>query len=206
MPIVQKALFSLFLLAALLTTAAAAQTIKERKHERALLLRLHIGSGIGGLKNRPLYDDKELEFESGIPLLLNFQLGATIRENLAIHGGISNLNAQSYWLFVLAGGVSYYAMPFNFYISPEYRFLGWATGYNDNRKFYYNRGRGIGVTIGKEWWVAANWGLGLALSFYWDRFEGYVKESTSSYINKSYKNGDRAESRYLGIAASITYN
>ncbi len=195
-------------------STVSVDTSGSERHDRDILLRLHIGSGIGGLKNRPLHGDEELEFEIGAPLLFNLQIGATIIENFAIYGGLSSLTAKDYELFVLAIGASYYVMPFNLYISSEYRFNGWAVGYDDDdrqfynygREFYYHRNRGWGVTIGKEWWVAADLGIGLALTAYWDQLEGDTLESGSDDVKIALENGDSAESRYIGIALSVTYN
>jgi hypothetical protein len=67
---------------------------------------------------------------------------------------------------MLGAGVSYYFMPLNFYIGGAIGFAGIEAvveerGRDDVRS-NGKVGAGLDLDIGKEWWVSANWGLGVA--------------------------------------------
>jgi len=65
----------------------------------------------------------------------------------------------------ISGGVNYYFMPENIYVSMAID-LPEATYKNSNTPL----GFGIQSAIGKEWWVSKNWGIGLALNIFYDYF------------------------------------
>ena len=78
-------------------------------------------------------------------------------------------------------------------------------------RFDSSSGWGWGISFGKEWWVSANWGLGLALSYYQHSLEGesYYRDLGStanlgSIIDEEYKG--RARHRYYALSFSATYN
>jgi len=62
-------------------------------------------------------------------------------------------------------GVSYYFMPENMYVSMEILF-----SVGRYFKLSVENGYGLQASVGKEWWVSKNWGLGLALNVSYDYF------------------------------------
>jgi hypothetical protein len=62
-------------------------------------------------------------------------------------------------------GASYYFMPENIYLSMSFKYSGGGIS-----KSSVDNGYGLQVSLGKEWWVSKNWGLGLALNISYDYF------------------------------------
>jgi len=165
------ALFSTLLLPA---TAGAGE---PRTHD-GFLLRLSVGGGTGGSKiDDPTFGSVDL---SGMPYDVNIAIGGMITPNFALHGtlfgwsmsdpdaevfdpvlgsGSGTLNGDV-TLGAFGGGVTYYLMPANVYLSGtlgfgSMEFDGDVSGETDS-------GLVLDLTVGKEWWVGNSWGLGLA--------------------------------------------
>lgn len=107
-------------------------------------------------------------------------IGGCVSENLALHGtffgwSLSNPDVELGSFSAEAdgdlsmngwgGGITYYVMPANVYLSGT---LGAATlsasgdDFNDNTS---DLGFAADFSVGKEWWVGNSWGLGLAGMF-----------------------------------------
>ena len=122
---------------------------------------------------------------SGAGLSESFAFGGAIRENVILFGEYSiealpsgsvsgsgkNPDTQKSTATVLtfAPGIAYYFEPRNLYLSGS---LGLALSMAEERlngggvtNIPHDSNGGIGgnLTVGKEWWVSANWGLGAAL-------------------------------------------
>ena len=207
-------------------------------------LRFDLGSGSGTLINEAT--DSGSQKHAGSDTLINIQLGWSWNENLVLHVGHSSSTANNttrnfdsveiygvknvpvesseYEVNTTTLGISYYFMPLNFYISPEYRFDGKAETkstvaeslslrLNDHYKF--GSGTGFGLTLGKEWWVSENWGLGLAVFYYRDTFKAISRGvnvdgpafGSGSGITYGAKDIEgRATHSVLGLTFSATYN
>lgn len=162
---------------------------EPRTHDR-FFLRL---SGGGGYTSTSVtvagIDIVELSGGSGD---LNLAIGATVSPNLAVHGTIfgwslsdptvkivgveQNDFSGSFILSAYGGGITYYFMPANIYISPS---VGFAT-INGSDDFEGNSDGGfaLDITLGKEWWVGNSWGLGVAGAFgYHNVADGDVDEN-----------------------------
>jgi hypothetical protein len=61
----------------------------------------------------------------------------------------------------MGGGVTYYIVPANVYLSGSLG-LGWLSATENVES---DVGFGLDITLGKEWWVGGSWGLGLAGAF-----------------------------------------
>lgn len=172
-------------LAALAAQPAAAAGI-PRAHDRGFFLRLSAGPGtanshidyIGADENgQPVPIHLELSGTSGD---INFAIGGIVSPNLAVHGtlfgwsvnepnveanGMDQGSASNLTLSVVGGGggVTYYLEPSNLYLSGS---LGLARlhGETPGRDFDSDLGPVLDMTIGKEWWVGGQWGLGAALA------------------------------------------
>jgi len=66
-------------------------------------------------------------------------------------------------IFSISVGVSYYFMPQNIYLSTVFQIPE-----VNNEDSYTQMGFGLQSSIGKEWWVSKNWGIGLALNIFYD--------------------------------------
>lgn len=151
---------------------------------------------------------------SGPAGILNLQLGYAVIDNLILYierGAMVILDAKAEWANSgLSGadgktdvstgsfglGLCWYFMPANVYVSPTISLA--ATEYDGDFIEGDSRGgTGLSLSVGKEWWVSANWGLGVALygMYGWDTVEEKVNNTTSDVRNW-----------YAGIALSATWN
>lgn len=137
-----------------------------RDHQDGLLLRLSGGVGHGASK----FGDLKFSGPSGD---INFALGGIVSPNTAVHATllgwvVSDPDAQRNGTtvgtvngdFELSGGgvgLTHYFMPANVYVSPTLG-LGRLSIDNDHT----NIGLVTDLTVGKEWWVGSQWGLGVA--------------------------------------------
>lgn len=66
-------------------------------------------------------------------------------------------------LFGFGPGVAYYIEPINLYLSGTLAFSEISiSNYDNNGSLDTNLGFGMSLAVGKEWWVARDWGIGLA--------------------------------------------
>ena len=109
-----------------------------------------------------------------------FALGGCVSENLALHGTLFSWSLSdpdvsieglgegtldgSYSMSAYGGGVTYYFMPANVYVSGNVGlgFLSMDTDQIDERS---DPGFATDLSVAKEWWVGNSWGLGLAGAF-----------------------------------------
>ena len=108
---------------------------------------------------------------------LSLALGGIVAPNLALYADF-HLNGAAFMELDKAHfgntmaniGVTYYVMPYNIYFSAS---VGWAAAlfFVENEdgsaphrsNFEDTYGVGLVASVGKEWWVSDNWGLGVAL-------------------------------------------
>jgi hypothetical protein len=178
-----------------------------------LFFRVQYGFGYGESKIEDLYPGESLTL-SGTAGVFNIQLGYSLVDNLALYlelGSMAIVDAKAEWAnggppgakgktdvstasFGL--GLCWYFMPANVYVSPTLALA--VTGYEGDLIEGDSRGgTGLSLSVGKEWWVSANWGLGAALygGYGWDTVEEKVTKTTSDVRNW-----------YAGIALSATWN
>ena len=111
---------------------------------------------------------------------LNFAVGTMIRPNLAIHGtmwgwliedpemelattGNPTTTGTLYGdldMSAFGGGLTYYVMPLNVYLTGSAGFATQTISGNDNVSTETDTGFALDLGIGKEWWVGNSWGLG----------------------------------------------
>jgi len=92
-------------------------------------------------------------------------------------------------------GLSYYFMPINIYLSLASIFVFAEIKVGDKKKTT-EIGPGINVSLGKEFWVSANWGLGIAFVAHYSK----VKSDEGALGKKDVIN------TYFGVAFSATFN
>lgn len=147
-----------------------------RAHDGGFFLRLSGGVGSGETKNEPAGSSGgDVKF-SGFSGDYNFAIGGIIAENLALHGtifgwsvsdpdvdffgNVGSVNDATLTMAGFGGGITYYIMPANVYLSPS---VGFGILSLDDSET--DPGFAFDATIGKEWWVGGSWGLGLAGTF-----------------------------------------
>lgn len=151
-----------------------------------MFLRLTAGVGYAGYQahgttpspNQPanVIDPSDHGMSGGFAL----SLGASVRPNLALHGTIAFLSdtpSSGDRVFLegsnvlVGGGVTWYAMPWNLYLTGGAALATFGFVIHDRRAGYEERddsprwayGPGVFASIGKEWWTGPAWSLGLAL-------------------------------------------
>jgi hypothetical protein len=97
--------------------------------------------------------------------------------------------------FGLGAGVAYYFMPLNLYLSGSLLLQkvllvkSYAVG---SEMQFTKTGLGLSLMVGKEWWVSADWGLGVAAQL----FLASAKD----------RDGTKWDSGALAILFTATYN
>ena len=110
---------------------------------------------------------------SGVSVPLGLAVGGAIAEDWILAGEIwggfapKAVNGVSQTLFVYGYSLAvvHYFMPANVYLSfaPGITRLSFETG---NVSTSTDWGPGAKLAVGKEWWVGAHWGLGVAAEFF----------------------------------------
>ncbi len=160
----------------------------SRDHDGGFFLRLSTGGGGAETEfSDPSFPAKFYGASSDA----NIAIGACVFNNFALHatmfgivmpeptyelGGLEGMFNGNVSVFSIGIGGTYYLMPANIYFSGSMGFgtikleIGGGAVESDP-------GPAFDITLGKEWWVGGNWGLGVAGSF------GYhsIKESESDY-------------------------
>jgi hypothetical protein len=175
-----------------------------------IYIRFHAGFG-GGKMVEENFLGSDLILQ-GISSVFRFQIGGTISKNLILFGevggftivdpelewqGISGTISKTYLAISDIGiGVSYYFMPTNIYLSSTLTISSDEIELEEaNINAKSDLGIGMYLSLGKEWWVGRDWGLGVALF-------GYFSNTSDKAINKEYtiRNG------VIGIVFSATYH
>ena len=181
-------------------------------HEHdGFFLRFHLGFGSGKMVEQDLPGgDMTL---TGLTSNFRFQIGASIAENLVLFGelgafvmsdpkmdwgSVSNdITGMNLSISDIGAGLTYYFMPGNIYISGGFTISRDKLEMrNSNLAANTGTGPGVYLAVGKEWWVAADWGLGVAGFYYFSTMNDKEVDSAMKYpINNS----------VLGIVFSATY-
>ena len=164
---------------AMCATAAAAPN-GPRDHAGGFFLRLSAGGGAARTSIEEAGSELEVSGSSGD---LHVAIGAMVAPNLAIHGtifgwllsdpdvkldGMSGSLSGDLDMTAFGGGVTYYFMPVNLYVSGSLG-AGSLSGSGDIDG-ETDTGLALDVTAGKEWWVGDGWGLGAAAAFEYQSF------------------------------------
>ena len=148
---------------------------EPRTHD-GFFLRLSAGGGYASTSIEDAGAESKLSGTGGD---LNLAIGGVVGTNLALHGTLfgwvvsdpdvelegsgSGTVDGDVTMSVFGGGVTYYFMPSNIYISPS---IGLATlSFDGDVEGSSDSGFAIDITLGKEWWVGNSWGLGVAGAF-----------------------------------------
>jgi hypothetical protein len=160
--------------------------------------------------------DKSSSFNftySGTGAEFDFKIGGTIQENLILHAtmdsksivgpnikngsiSVSTSNNLSISEGFLGGGLTYYIMPANIFVSSSLGigYYGFVNTDN-NTNIATQKGLGIQLKLGKEWWVSANWGLGIGITY-----------GKSNLTNKADGISEDLDSNRFGILFNATFN
>lgn len=157
------------------------------------------------------YAGNELEFEGGATAM-RLQVGYAVVDDLIIfldngaiamaepdvtyggndlEQGNSEIGISDFGI-----GVSYYIMPYNIYLSAS--ILLFYTSFEGNYiEGDTDYGVGYQLSIGKEWWISKNWGIGVALLGFYGKTTATIDTDNTEHDVKC---------SFVGIMFSATYN
>lgn len=138
---------------------------------------LRLAPGFGWNSTSESFGGNSLKM-SGVSGLFNFALGGAVTQDLILQldvsgvstsnpkvklNGVEQSNVSTAATSLVGLGMTYY-MSSNLYVTGA---VGMAESSNKAGGTTYktDKGYGVNVIIGKEWWVSDNWGLGLAGQF-----------------------------------------
>ena len=171
-------------------------------HERhdGFYLRMMFGGGYRKASASTSTDEVTI---SGTGPALTFAIGGALVDNVVIFGqltiasalepqlrsstqGTTTLNNTDTDLFGIGVGLAYYVMPVNVYISGALLMSQLELsehGNSDNSADLTDEGLGVDLTVGKEWWVSSNWGLGIAAQLFFARLPGVGTSTTGERVH-----------------------
>jgi hypothetical protein len=163
-----------------LTLAGPANAGGQPREHDGFFMRLSLGGGSGSANIEEAGNKAKFSGGAGD---MNLAFGGMVSKNLALHGtmwgwGVQDPDADITLAGIGSGsgslngflamsaigpGVTYYLMPANMYLSGSLG-IGSLSG-SDEVEGSTDTGFALDATVGKEWWVGPNWGLGLAGDF-----------------------------------------
>ena len=102
-------------------------------------------------------------------LIIYGELGGMSVNEPSVSGNGSSGTAKGLTLNMISfgPGLAYYVQPMNLYVSGTFNFTKFSMSDNNNSNNTADSDTGFGfsATLGKEWWVSTDWGLGAAAQF-----------------------------------------
>jgi hypothetical protein len=163
-------------------------------------MRLH--AGFGYLDTSESMSGVKYSYSGG-GATIGAAFGGTIAPNLILYGeflGTSVAGASvtvggldygevDMTLYGIGPGIAYYFMPINLYLSGTLTFtrISFTDSYTAEDLSDTDIGIGLSLMVGKEWWVARDWGLGLAgqihIASMRDNYYGYNPRMRAAAIS-----------------------
>lgn len=150
---------------------------------------------------------------TGTGCQFDFKIGGAISENLILHatllsnslaGPTVKVSKQSVQApnnltvgeAMIGGGLTYYVMPSNIFLSGSLGF-GNFTVIDSKNDINTSTKRGFSMQLkaGKEWWISKNWGFGISLTY-----------GKTNLTNKSDGIEEKMDSNRFGILFNTTFN
>jgi hypothetical protein len=136
-------------------------------------------------------------------ILFGELFGTTVFDATYTYQGYSEPSGMDLTMYGIGPGVAYYIMPLNLYLSGSLAFS--KISFSDTQSGVSlddtRWGLGFNFMVGKEWWVARNWGLGVAGQLHVARMGDYVYDDATRY---SYDTNITAAT--FSVLFSATYN
>ena len=173
---------------------------------------LRLAPGFGGASSKIEAGADEINMD-GPAGLINIAIGGMVTESMALHGtifgwSIADPNAEiieggtevasgdldgTLSLGGIGVGITNYFMPSNFYISATLGFASLELDIDNLGNAESDTGFAGEISLGKEWWVSNNWGLGIAGVF------GFHSIPDSD-VDENFKGAN------VGVLFSATFN
>jgi hypothetical protein len=152
---------------------------REAHQHTGAFFRGTVGGGGGGYYTSGDTDNLDLDSHSATHLddsnsasSVSMSIGGSLKKNLMLHADFNKIGIQDddddaahpgLDLYGLGIGITRYWMPVNIYLTGS---IGAAVSLlQDGDDNYNNAAFGVlgKVSVGKEWWISSNWGLGVAV-------------------------------------------
>ena len=187
---------------------------KSNQHT-GFYLSMSIGPAFGTINNDLISPYKEKFEYDGTGSLFDIKVGGAIKENFILHATLAstaligpkvtssnsgsgkasnNLNISE---SMIGGGVTYYFMPTNVFLSASVGVGSYTITdtKNDDINGSTDNGFAMQLKIGKEWWISKRWGLGAALTY------------GKTIVNNSYSGyEENLNSNRISILFNATFN
>ena len=189
-------------LALFVLSSAQAQDESQRPgfHEHdGFFLSFSLGPGYVNIEDKLDQVDYAATF-SGLAAAVDIRIGGTIANNLILSGDIMGWNVRDPKIDLTAGGsatleddsflLSMYGAGLTYYLEPSNIFFSGSVGIGsfllkrDETSFRTDPGFSFFLKAGKEWWVGADWALGVAATFGWSSVKNSaegISETLSGY-------------------------
>lgn len=137
---------------------------------------LRMDTGVAYTATKATMPEMTWDGITSVSIPFGIAVGGAVLENFIVAGefwGVTALAPSSpvgrnYSNITLGGigmNLTYYFMPVNIYVSATPS-LSLVVFKQDGASFATLPGFGAKVAVGKEWWVADHWGIGVALQFF----------------------------------------
>ena len=165
-----------------------------RYEHDGFMFRGSIGLGWGSANFEP---DEGADYEIyGSALSLAVDIGTSVLPSLSVHGRLATTimveprasydgssagivaKDSSLVTGLIGGGVTWYLMPLNLYVTGALGLTNLVFRYGDERSSQTELGLALNLDVGKEWWLEEDWGLGVAARVWISR----VNEDSRSIV------------------------
>lgn len=191
-----------------------AQDEEVRGHYKSdgLYLSMALGGGYLSINNditNGPYNNMKMK---GPGMAFDFKLGGAVKDNLILHADIMTVNSSSadvtadgeelgtisgdnsVGVMMFGAGTTYYFMPQNVFISGTLGIGGFTITSGENTSST-QKGFGLFVKLGKEWWISKNWDLGLSAGFNYTNVNNKADDMTEKLSGTSF-----------GLCVNATFN
>ena len=163
--------------------------------------------------NSKIIGEYDLTF-TGTGAQFDFKIGGAVIENLIVHATLTSnavsgpkitsdgktqttTNDVSIGEAMIGGGITYYIMPLNFFVSGSAGLGNFTVMETDKAKSVSTeRGFSMQLKLGKEWWVSKRWGLGIAATYGKTKLTNSPTKEIEEFMN----------SNNFGILFNATFN
>ena len=171
-------ILSLFVVA---SSHAQEQSQEPGFHEHdGFFLSMSLGPGYSSTEDKSDQTSYAVTF-SGLAVAVDIRIGGTIARDLVLSGDMmgrivqdpkldfsggasGTLEKASFGQYYYGAGLTYYIMPSNIFLSGSVG-VSYFSLERDSERYRTDPGFGFFVKAGKEWWVGADWALGVAATF-----------------------------------------
>jgi len=169
-----------------------------RQH-KGFFLSMSVGPNFPSITDE-VVGDYNFKF-TGTGAQFDLKIGGAIVENLILHatltsntlsgpkissGGSSHSTSNDLTIgeAMIGGGITYYIMPANIFLSGSLG-MGNFTLIDNETSVSTDRGFSMQLKAGKEWWISKRWGLGVALTYGKTKLTNKPGDGIEEFLNSN---------------------